>query len=312
MSNTPFFDALLAEYNEETQKELRSTMSTPFLTPAVKIDLPKRNFARLIQPPSVDSEFAKRMQELIQSARAQMQMYIPDASPMGEYIKSLEITSDEKGQISVEAEVESSFNSIKPKLAWVDELMIDEDEDDDVYITPSLASNPILIREFKAEAVPTDLAQHQLDEYRRAFGFAPQRAVEPHDDRFAPPMTDKTMPSWIADEVRESNEHFSDPEPVEDEVQGIRVKVAENIHPWKLEGSERGLPGFFEDLAKEFSRRYPSAQNVSIHRENEIDGTITISVVGTIPEQTDESVNAASSQTSNPAIVKPLWVANEE
>ncbi|QAY17197.1 hypothetical protein SEA_MADAMATO_79 [Streptomyces phage Madamato] len=356
MSNTPFFDALLAEYDEKKRAEILKTMSTPFMSHPVafppKVPLPKRTAAQIIRDmmPTSDPEYARQVQEFIQTAP----MKLLEGTPDGSFIKSIDAHVTDDGEYVMEAEVMvpptivptkelvnagqlpvklgggyddlvdyarrdaaatmAMFQGTTPKLAWVDEWESSDPEEDEVYIAPSLTSEPIVLKEgtdilaeHKARTIPEDLAKRQLDTYRSISPFLRQKAAQPHDDRFTPPMSEKTMPSWIADEVRESNESLSDPEP-EKNVVGI----SENILAQKLEGTERGLPGFFQDLVSEFREQYPDAENLNIHRKDEVDGSITISVTGTTPEQTDESVNAAPTHVANQTTVKPLWVTNEE
>src|SRR5687768_1040776 len=131
MSNTPFFDALIAEYGAKGS-EILKTMSTPFLAP-VKAPLPKRSVAQLIQVPEPDPEFAKQLQEFIQT----MPMQILEGTPAGSFIKSMDVVKDDDtGELMLEAEVMvppvqtvkedvadtvAMLNGMRPKLAWVDE-----------------------------------------------------------------------------------------------------------------------------------------------------------------------------------------------
>lgn len=304
MSNTPFFDALIAEYDEKKRGEILKTLSVPFMEP-VKPTLPKRSVAQLITPPEPDPEFAKQLQEFIQTAP----MQILQGTPAGSFIKSLEVVGDGRGGLALEAEVMSPHPQIiKDQMEGIyGEVESDEEE---LYIDNF---GPFVFNrstsELKAEKVSEDLAMRQLDLYRSASPFYRQKTAEGHDDRFVPPMTEKTMPSWIAEEVRESNEALMDP----DEFDPVPpyVRISENIHEKDLEGSGHNLPQFFEKLATKFHEDYPNAENMIIHRKDEIDGTITISVTGTTPEQTDESVNAASN-TDSTSTANPLWVSHEE
>ena len=327
MSNTPIFDALLAEYDDRKCKEILNTLSTPFMS-TVKPPLPKRSIAQIIEPPAADPEFAKKMQEFIQTAP----MQILERTPAGSIIKSMDVVDDGQGGLALEAEIltptaysepevsdemveyamrdaaatNAMFNGLYPQMAWVDEMQSEEDEE--VYIAPV---KPITFDRVQSE-LKTDMAAEavrarQLALYQHGVMEGREKAAQLHDDRFVPPMTEKTMPSWIADEVRESNESLSDSEPDENV-----VGLSENIHVADLENSGFTLPQYFQKLATKFREDYPDAENLTIHREDELDGTITISVTGTTPEQTDESVNAASNNADSTSTVKPLWVTNEE
>ncbi|QNN99552.1 hypothetical protein SEA_TIEDYE_76 [Streptomyces phage TieDye] len=319
MSNTPIFDALLAEYDDRKCKEILNTLSNPFLSP-VKPPLPKRSVAQLIQAPEPDPEFAKQLQEFIQTAP----MQILEGTPAGSFIKSMDVVKDDDtGELMLEAEVMvppvqtvqedvadtvAIFNGMRPKLAWVDEWQSGDPDEDEIYIAPA---KPIAFDRVESE-LKTDMAAEavrarQLALYQHGIMKGREKAAQLHDDRFVPPMTEKTMPSWIADEVRESNEALSDPETNENV-----VGLAENIHMKDLEAAGYNLPQFFKELVEKFRKEYPDAENVSIHRKEELDGTITISVTGTTPEQTDESVNAASNNADSTSTVKPLWVSHEE
>ncbi|QEQ93572.1 hypothetical protein SEA_GIRLPOWER_73 [Streptomyces phage GirlPower] len=334
MSNTPIFDALLAEYDDRKCKEILNTLSNPFLSP-VKPPLPKRSVAQIIQAPEPDPEFAKKMEEFIQTAP----MQILERTPAGSIIKSMGVVDDGQGGLALEAEVltptaysepevsdemveyaqrdaaatNAMFNGLYPQMAWVDEM--ESGEEDEVYIE----SKPITFDRVEAE-LKTDMAAEavrarQLALYQHGVMEGREKAAQLHDDRFVPPMTEKTMPSWIADEVRESNEALSDPEVMDpDETDPVPpyVRISENIHVADLENSGFTLPQYFQKLATKFREDYPDAENLTIHREDELDGTITISVTGTTPEQTDESVNAASNNADITSTVKPLWVTNEE
>ncbi|QEQ94692.1 hypothetical protein SEA_SOSHI_79 [Streptomyces phage Soshi] len=332
MSNTPIFDALLAEYDDRKCTEILKTLSTPFLSP-VKPPLPKRSVAQLIQVPEPDPEFTKQLQEFIQTAP----MQILEGTPAGSFIKSMDVVKDDDtGELMLEAEVMvppvqtvqedvadtvAIFNGMRPKLAWVDEWQSGDPDEDEIYVAPS---KPITFDRVETE-LKTDMAveavrARQLALYQHGVMEGREKAAQLHDDRFVPPMTEKTMPSWIADEVRESNEALSDPEPDENVIvteERIgdkigRVWMSENISLKDLENSEGGLPVFFKNLAEKFRADYPDVENLEIHRKDELDGTITISVTGTTPEQTDESVNAASNNADSTSTVKPLWVTNEE
>ncbi|ASU03988.1 hypothetical protein SEA_FRODOSWAGGINS_78 [Streptomyces phage FrodoSwaggins] len=340
MSNTPIFDALLAEYDDRKCKEILNTLSTPFMS-TVKPPLPKRSVAQLITPPETDPEFTKQLQEFIQTAP----MQILEGTPAGSFIKSMDvIKDDDTGELMLEAEVltpvgepvtidhgpndllgyaqrdaaatNAIFNGMRPKLAWVDEWQSGDPDEDEIYVAPS---KPITFDRVEAE-LKTDMAAEavrarQLALYQHGVMEGREKAAQLHDDRFVPPMTEKTMPSWIADEVRESNEALSDPELMDpDEIDPVPpyVRISENIHVKDLEESGYTLPQFFQKLATKFREEHPDAENLTIHREDELDGTITISVTGTTPEQTDESVNAASNNADSTSTVKPLWVTNEE
>lgn len=312
MSNTPFFDALLAEYSEKKRAEILKTMSTPFMAP-VKQPLPKRDTARLaqaIKTPDTDPEYVRMFQEFIQT----MPMQILAGTPAGSFINSMDVVKKGDDYV-IEAEVltptkhsesEAEYNGVYPQMAWVDEM--ETDEDGELYIAPV---NPITFDRVKTE-LKTDLVaerflQRQLSVYQHGVMAGRQKAAESHDDRFVPPMTEKTMPAWIAAEVKESNEALSDPGTHENV-----VGLSENIHMKDLENGGYNLPQYFKELVGKFREKYPDAEDVSIHREDELDGTITISVTGTTPEQTDESVNAASNNADSTSTVKPLWVTNEE
>lgn len=319
MSNTPFFDALLAEYDEKKRAEILKTLSTPFMS-TVKPPLPKRSVAQLIQVPEPDPEFAKQIQEFIQTAP----MRILEGTPAGSFIKSMDVVKDDDtGELMLEAEVMvppvqtvqedvadtvAIFDGMRPKLAWVDEWQSGDPDEDEIYIAPA---KPIAFErvqsELKTDMVAESVRQRQLALYQHGVMEGREKAAQLHNDRFVPPMTEKTMPSWIADEVRESNEALSDPETDENV-----VGLAENIHMKDLEAAGYNLPQFFKELVEKFRKEYPDAENVSIHRKEELDGTITISVTGTTPEQTDESVNAASNNADSTSTVKPLWVSHEE
>ncbi|QEQ93773.1 hypothetical protein SEA_MAYA_80 [Streptomyces phage Maya] len=319
MSNTPIFDALLAEYDDRKCTEILKTLSTPFMS-TVKPPLPKRSVAQLIQVPEPDPEFAKQLQEFIQTAP----MQILEGTPAGSFIKSMDVVKDDDtGELMLEAEVMvppvqtvqedvadtvAIFNGMRPKLAWVDEWQSGDPDEDEIYIAPA---KPIAFERVQSE-LKTDMAAEavrarQLALYQHGIMKGREKAAQLHDDRFVPPMTEKTMPSWIADEVRESNEALSDSEADENV-----VGLSENIHMKDLEAAGYNLPQFFKELVEKFRKEYPDAENVSIHRKEELDGTITISVTGTTPEQTDESVNAASNNADSTSTVKPLWVSHEE
>ncbi|AOZ64946.1 hypothetical protein SEA_ESKETIT_76 [Streptomyces phage Esketit] len=319
MSNTPIFDALLAEYDDRKCTEILKTLSTPFMS-TVKPPLPKRSVAQLIQVPEPDPEFAKQLQEFIQTAP----MQILEGTPAGSFIKSMDVVKDDDtGELMLEAEVMvppvqtvqedvadtvAIFNGMRPKLAWVDEWQSGDPDEDEIYVAPS---KPITFDRVETE-LKTDMAAEavrarQLALYQHGIMKGREKAAQLHDDRFVPPMTEKTMPSWIADEVRESNEALSDSEADENV-----VGLSENIHMKDLEAAGYNLPQFFKELVEKFRKEYPDAENVSIHRKEELDGTITISVTGTTPEQTDESVNAASNNADSTSTVKPLWVSHEE
>uniref|UniRef100_A0AAU7GXD2 Tail assembly chaperone n=1 Tax=Streptomyces phage Scarif TaxID=3158858 RepID=A0AAU7GXD2_9CAUD len=329
MSNTPIFDQLLGEYDEKKQKQILDTMEKPFLSP-VKPPLPKRTLAQLITPPEPDPEFARKIQEFVETAP----MQILERTPVGSFIKSMDVVEDGRGGLALEAEVltptaysepdvsdemvsyaqrdaaatNAMFNGMRPQMAWVDEMQ--SGEEDEIYIAPT---EPITFdrvkTDFKTELATEGLRQRQLALYQHGVMEGRQKAAELYGDRFVPPMTGETTPSWIADEIRESNEALSDPEPVED-FKLVEVSTSENIHPEDL--PEGGLPAYFKGMAERFRQNYPHVQNVAIHRKDELDGTITISVTGTSPEQTDESVNAASNHADSTSTVKPLWVTNEE
>ncbi|WPJ30822.1 hypothetical protein [Streptomyces phage Psst4] len=327
MSNTPIFDALLAEYDDRKCTEILKTLSTPFLSP-VKPPLPKRSVAQLIQVPEPDPEFTKQLQEFIQTAP----MQILEGTPAGSFIKSMDVVKDDDtGELMLEAEVMvppvqtvqedvadtvAMFNGMRPKLAWVDEWQSGDPDEDEIYVAPS---KPITFDRVETE-LKTDMAAEavrarQLALYQHGVMEGREKAAQLHDDRFVPPMTEKTMPSWIADEVRESNEALSDPELMDpDETDPVPpyVRISENIHLKDLEASGYNLPQFFQRLSTKFREEHPDAENLTIHREDELDGTITISVTGTTPEQTDESVNAASNNADSTSTVKPLWVSHEE
>lgn len=319
MSNTPIFDALLAEYDDRKCKEILNTLSTPFMS-TVKPPLPKRSMAQLIQVPEPDPEFYKQFQEFIQTAP----MQILEGTPAGSFIKSMDVVKDDDtGELILEAEVMvppvqtaqedvadtvAMFNGMRPKLSWVDEWQSGDPDEDEIYIAPA---KPIAFErvqsELKTDMVAESVRQRQLALYQHGVTKGREKAAQLHDDRFVPPMSEKTMPSWIADEVRESNEALSDPETDENV-----VGLSENIHMKDLESAGYNLPQFFKELVEKFRKEYPDAENVSIHRKEELDGTITISVTGTTPEQTDESVNAASNNADSTSTVKPLWVSHEE
>ncbi|QWY81478.1 hypothetical protein PET_TAIDAONE_80 [Streptomyces phage TaidaOne] len=330
MSNTPIFDALLAEYDDRKCTEILKTLSTPFMS-TVKPPLPKRSLTQLITPPEPDPEFAKKLQEFIQTAP----MQILERTPAGSFIKSMDVVDDGQGGLALEAEIltptaysepevsdemveyaqrdaaatNAMFNGLYPQMAWVDEMQ--SEEDDEVYIAPV---KPITFErvqsELKTDMVAESVRQRQLALYQHGVMEGREKAAQLHDDRFIPPMSEKTMPSWIADEVRESNEALSDP----DEIDPVPpyVRISENIHVADLENSGFTLPQYFQKLATKFREEHPDAENLTIHREDELDGTITISVTGTTPEQTDESVNAASNNADSTSTVKPLWVSHEE
>ncbi|WPJ30609.1 hypothetical protein [Streptomyces phage Psst1] len=323
MSNTPFFDALLSEYDEKKQKEILNTLSTPFMS-TVKPPLPKRSLAQIIEPPAADPEFARKIQEFIQTAPLQLL----EGTPAGSFIKSMDVVKDDDtGELMLEAEVMvppvqtvqedvadtvALFNGMRPKLAWVDEWQSGDPDEDEIYVAPS---KPITFdrveSELKTDMVAEAVRARQLALYQHGIMKGREKAAQLHDDRFTPPiMTEDNRPAWITAEVQESNDKLSDPEPVEDD----RTKrvLTENVHMTDLENSGYDLPRFFKELAEKFRQQYPDAEDVSIHREDELDGTITISVIGYTPEQTDESVNAAPTHVDHPSIVKPLWVTNEE
>ncbi|QAY16292.1 hypothetical protein SEA_ICEWARRIOR_80 [Streptomyces phage IceWarrior] len=328
MSNTPIFDALLAEYDDRKCTEILKTLSTPFMS-TVKPPLPKRSLTQLITPPEPDPEFAKKLQEFIQTAP----MQILERTPAGSFIKSMDVVHDGQGGLALEAEIltptaysepevsdemveyaqrdaaatNAMFNGLYPQMAWVDEMQ--SEEDDEVYIAPV---KPITFERVQSE-LKTDMAaesvrQRQWALYQHGVMEGREKAAQLHDDRFVPPMTEKTMPSWIADEVRESNDNLSDPEPVGK----VKFALSENISVADIEKEPGGLYVFCKALAEKFHEKYPNVKNPDIHRKEELDGTITISVIGYTPEQTDESVNAASNNADSTSTVKPLWVSHEE
>lgn len=332
MSETPIFDKLLEEFGQKKFESLQK----PFLSP-VKPPLPKRSVAQLITPPETDPEFTKKLQEFIQTAP----MQILAGTPAGSSIKSMDFVKKEGDYVVIDAEVmvppagatyddiveyaqrdiaatDAMFNGLRPQMAWVDEVQ--SGGDDEIYIESKPITFDRVRTDFKTELVAERFRQRQLTAYQDGVVAGRQKAAEEHDDRFTPPMSEKTMPSWIADEIQKSNDYLSDPEPVEEAIvteerlEGglVKVTMSENVHIKDLENAGYDLPHFFKKLVAKFREDYPNAQEVSIHRGEELDGTITISVTGTTPEQTDESVNAASNNDSTTSNVKPLWVSNEE
>src|SRR5690606_23969720 len=133
------------------------------------------------------------------------------------------------------------------------------------------------------------------------------------------PLPKRSVAQFIADPVVEDDLYISPKWPLPSRAETIQRRLRV-YHQGLRAGRQKADEGFERRFAEPMSERtIPLWIGKEIQESNEalsdpepVDEAISITVTGTTPEQTDESVSAASNHADSTSVVKPLWDINEE
>lgn len=297
MSNEPIFQKLAREYAARGKSYER--MVTPYLSPVkplstakqplmdtpvygpneyldgpYKAPLPKRNLAQLIQVPEPDPEFTRKIQEFVETAP----MQILAKTPAGSFIQTFKgVRVEEDNTITLEAEV---------AIPTGDQ------------------------REREKEMVPPIVrALGQKAEQMR--GMVPQLEIVDEIQRFQETgLVDPVIQYQIDQEAVNSvppTATYDELVEVANKYQGVILKKTITTEEL-LEG--KTSVDAIQELGQEFAEKHPRAEVLEVNVGEKLNGDVVVTVRGTLiseedgtsttnPEQTDESVNAASNEEND-------------
>lgn len=316
MSNEPIFQKLAREYAMRGKSYERMVtpylspvkplgtkqplMDTPVYAPDPHLDgpfrepLPKRTVSPLFQVPEPDPEFTKKFQDFISTAPLQLLQ----GTPAGSFINNIQPVRTEDGGITLEAEV------------MVPHPQIVEDQMEAHYGDTST----LMMRALQGKA-------------SRLRGGIPKLAIVDEMQRFQ--------------ETGELDQTTIDPEAVNQthepisyiELAEVIEKVGNAVVLTKTITMEEILDGktsvdVIQELGREIAEKHPGAEVLEVNVD-ENHGDVIVTVRGTLisekgnastpnnPEQTDESVNAASNEETDeddePVILAPdFWKIRDE
>lgn len=354
MSNEPIFQKLAREYAARGTSYER--MTTPYLSPVrplgaakqplmdmpvygpdqyldgpFKTPLPKRNLAHLIQIPEPDPEFTRRMQEFVSTAPLQ----ILQGTPAGSFIRNMQPVRTEDGGLALEAEVTiptgdqrerekemvlpimraqaekaQQMKGVIPTLEIADEVQRFQE-------TGKL--NPIseggytgIVTDYEPENVPSlDEVIEVANKYR---GVVLKKTIT---------MQELIDGMTSADIIQELGQEFAEKYPTAavaevnvgeklngDMVVTVRGTLISEESGWIAEPSD-------EQMASDMRPSEFEKESLAYFAGKHGDPDVVRAKRGYNPEQTDESVNAASNEENDeddePVILAPnFWKIRDE
>ena len=315
MSNEPIFQKLAAEYAASGKSYERMTtphmepvrplgaakqplMETPVYGPDQYLDgpfkepLPKRRLAHLIQVPEADPEITKRFQEFISTAPLQ----ILQGTPAGSFIRNMQPVRTEDGGITLEAEVAIPTG--------------DQREREKEMVPPILRSLSEKAARIKG-MTPTVAFIDEMQRFQETGLVDP--AIQYEIDQEAVSAVQQPI---SYDEVAEAINKYEG-------VVLTKIVTMDELIDGKTSAD------IIQELGQEFAEKYPTAAVAEVNVGEKLNGDMVVTVRGTLiseeddtstpqnPEQTDESVNAASTEENDeddePVILAPnFWKIRDE
>lgn len=285
MSNTPIFDKLVQEF--ASRGKVYERMISPHLAQVSPLGI---NLDQITYTPDphLDGPFKmplpkRNLSHLIQ---------VPEPDPeltrkMQEFIETAPL------QILAKTPAGSFIQTFKSARI---------EEDNTITLEAEVAvptSAPQTVREHKTEEPSADLLQRQLEFYR---GISGAPMILDEETRYHGTGKLDLIPQTTYEDVVEATKDLM-----------TNVKLSKTITLGEIVDGKTSSDAI-QELGEEFAKKYPDSEIIDVNVIDEIQGGITVTVRGTNPKQTDESVNAASNEENDePVFVAPtFWKIRDE